>query len=145
MTTGERDAAGEGVAAGLGLVAGVVTVLAGEAIGEGDGVTAGEFELFAGSHAATNSVNRIVESNSARLIALGFELLIRELFIRVYLVRTRLKSGRMLLERGFTSNGCSHISFTGISASTELKPSFSKRCLHDLRTGSSGGKPAFLT
>jgi hypothetical protein len=72
----------------------------GEAIGEGDDVTAPEFELFAGSHAATNSVNRTVESNNAGLIALGFELLIREIFIKVYLVRTRLKSGRILLERG---------------------------------------------
>jgi hypothetical protein len=120
-------------------------VLVGEAVGEGDDVTVPEFELFAGSQAAANSVNRITGTSRARLIELGFALLVRELLIRVYLIRTKLNSGRMLFERGFTSNGCSHISFPGISAPTELKPSFSKRCLHDLRTGSSRGKPAFLT
>ena len=110
-------------------------MLLGEADGEGDDVTAPEFELSAGSQAAADSVIRIVRSSSARLIDLGFESLFRELLIRFCLVRTRLKSGRMLLERGFTSNGCSHRSFTGIAPSTELKPSFSKGCLHDLRTG----------
>jgi len=116
-------------------------VLVGEAVGEGDDVTVPEFELFAGSQAAANSVNRITGTSRARLIELGFALLVRELLIRVYLIRTKLNSGRMLFERGFTSNGCSHISFTGISAPTELKPSFSKQCLHDLRTGSSGASP----
>ena len=57
-------------------------MLLGEADGEGDGVTAPEFELSAGSQAATNSVNRIVASSSARLIDLGFEILIGELFVR---------------------------------------------------------------
>jgi hypothetical protein len=81
LTAGDGDATGEAV--GLGLVAGVVTVLLGEAVGEGDDVTTPEFELFAGSQAAANSVNRMVGSSSARLIDLGFELLIRELLIRL--------------------------------------------------------------
>jgi len=132
LTTGDGEATGEAV--GLGLVAGVVKVLLGEAVGEGDDVTVSEFELFAGSQAAANSVNRIVGSSSARLIDLVFRLL-----IGFCLVRTRLKSGRMLLERGFTSNGCSHRSFTGIAPSAELKPSFSKWCLHDLRTREEAG------
>ena len=131
LTTGDGEATGEAV--GLGLVAGVVTVLLGEAVGEGDDVTVSEFELFAGSQAAANSVNKITGTSRARLM--GFELLVRELVIRVYLVRTILKSGRMLLERGYTSNGCSHRSFTGIAPSAGLKPSFAKECLHDLRTG----------
>jgi hypothetical protein len=114
----------------------VVAVLLGDAVGEGDDVAVPEFELFAGSQAAANSAARIVGTSSARLIDLVFRLL-----IRFCLVRTRLKSGRMLLERGFTSNGCSHRSFTGIAPSAELKPSFPKECLHDLRTGSSGASP----
>jgi hypothetical protein len=48
-------------------VAGVVTVLVGEADGEGDDVTVPEFELFAGSQAAANSVIRIVRSSVARI------------------------------------------------------------------------------
>jgi len=68
FTTGDGDTTGE--APGLGLVAGVFTVLLGEAVGEG--VTVSEFELFAGSQAAANSVNRIVGSSSARLIDLYF-------------------------------------------------------------------------
>jgi len=103
-------------------------VLLGDALGDGDEGTL-EFELSAGSQAAANSVNRIVGTSSARLMDFVFELL-----IRFCLVRTRLKSRRMLLERGFTSNGCSHRSSTGISPLAELKPSFSKECLHDLRT-----------
>jgi hypothetical protein len=75
LTTGDGEATGEAV--GLGLVAGVVKVLLGEAVGEGDDVTVSEVELFAGSQAAANSVNRIVGSSSARLIDLVFRLLIR--------------------------------------------------------------------
>jgi hypothetical protein len=121
------DAFGEGLAAGLGVAAGAVTELLGEATGDGDDVP--EFELSAGSQAAANRVNRIVGTSSARLIDFVIELL-----IRFCLVRTRLKSRRMLLERAVTSNGCSHRSCTGISPLAELKPSFSKECLHDLRT-----------
>ena len=75
LTTGDGEATGEAV--GLGLVAGVVKVLLGEAVGEGDDVTVSEFELFAGSQAAANSINRIVGSSSARLIDLVFRLLIK--------------------------------------------------------------------
>lgn len=47
----------------------------------------------------------------------------------------------MLLERLFTSNGCSHRSATGISPLAELKPSFSLECLHDLRTRKRAASP----
>ena len=66
------DAVGEGLGEGLGVAAGVVAGL----LGEDDG-TLTEFELFAGSQAATNSVNRIVGSNRKRLADLLIELLIR--------------------------------------------------------------------
>ena len=131
FATGEGEATGEGLAAGLGLIAGVV---AGDAAGAGDDVTAGLLELSAGSQAAANRVTRIVGNNSARLINVVIELLFRELLIGFCLVRARLKSGRIIARTRFTSNGCSHRSFTGISAPAELKPSFAREYLHDLRT-----------
>jgi hypothetical protein len=131
FATGEGEATGEGLAAGLGLVAGVV---AGDAAGAGVDAPAGLFELSAGSQATANRVTKIVGNNSARLIDVVTELLFRELLIGFSLVRARLKSGRIIARTRFTSNGCSHRSFTGITAPAELKPSFAHGYLHDLRT-----------
>jgi len=139
FATGEGEATGEGLAAGLGLVAGVV---AGDAAGAGVDVPAGLFELFAGSQAAANRVTRMVGSSSARLIDVVTELRLRELLIGFCLVRARLKSGRIIARTRFTSNGCSHRSFTGITAPAELKPSFASGYLHDLRTRERVGKRA---
>jgi hypothetical protein len=128
LAFGEGDATGDGVAAGLGVVAGALPVtVAGEVDAVGDGLaTAGEFELLAGSQPAANRIENTVRSaRAARLIRLMFAVV-----IGFFLVPARLKSWTIIARSTSCSNGCSHISFGGISARAAPKPSFSKRGLH---------------
>jgi hypothetical protein len=130
LALGEGDAAGEGLTAGLTLAAGAVPVPpAGEGEVDGDElVVLGELELFSGSVAqpAANMIEDVAtSSNAMRLIKFSFGVII------IFLVRTRLKSVLMITPAAISSNGRSHRSIGEISASSALKASFSKPCLHD--------------
>jgi hypothetical protein len=129
LALGEGDPTGEGLAAGLGVVAGALPVpVAGEVDADGEGLaTTGEFELLAGSQPAANMIeNTVRNASAARLIRLMFAVV-----ITFFLIPARLKSWTIIARAQISSNGCSHISFGGISARAAPKPSFFEKGLHD--------------
>jgi hypothetical protein len=122
-------AAGEALAAGLGLFVGVLAVAGvGELDAAGVGVEAPVvFESVAGSQATANRSENVATSKSAMRLAKLIVWLLLGFFIIFPLIPIELKSGMIIARSLIGSNGRSHRRFAGISPTSGLKPSFSKR------------------